>query len=221
VDVTAKKHRVFIVDDHHIVRFGLIQLMKATPDLEVVGEAEDAGTALAGIRQQKPDLAIVDLSLKESDGIELIEQIRNEIPSVKVLVLSMHEESVLAERALKAGAMGYIMKQEMNENLLQAVQKVLKGQVYVSGEMADRMLHRLVTSRGSEEASPVDQLSNREFEVFRLLGEGYRIGQVAERLFISVSTAEYHRANIRRKLGISNAAELTRIAVRWMQRTFR
>ena len=219
--MTAKKNRVFIVDDHHIVRFGLIQLMKATPDLEVVGEAEDASTALTGIRQLKPDLAIVDLSLKESDGIELIEQIRSEVPSVKILVLSMHEESVLAERALKAGAMGYIMKQEMNENLLQAVHRVLKGHVYVSGEMADRMLHRLVTSRGNEEVSPVDQLSNRQFEVFKLLGQGYKIGEVAEHLFISVSTAEYHRTNVRRKLGISNAAELTRIAVRWMQRTFR
>ncbi len=217
----ARNSRIFIVDDHHIVRFGLIQLIKATPDLEVVGEAEDASTALTGIRQLKPDLAIVDLSLKESDGIELIEQIRSEVPSVKVLVLSMHEESVLAERALKAGAMGYIMKQEMNENLLQAVHRVLKGHVYVSGEMADRMLHRLVTNRGNEEVSPVDQLSNREFEVFKLLGQGYKIGEVAERLFISVSTAEYHRTNIRRKLGISSAAELTRIAVRWMQRTFR
>jgi DNA-binding NarL/FixJ family response regulator len=218
---TIPRYRILIVDDHHIVRFGLMQLMKATPDLEVVGEAEDAGTALSRTRQLKPDLAIVDLSLKESDGIELIEQIRSEMPSVKVLVLSMHEESVLAERALKAGAMGYIMKQEMNENLLHAVYKVLKGQIYVSSEMADRMLHRLVTSRGTGEASLVDQLSNREFEVFKLLGQGYKIGQVAERLFISVSTAEYHRANIRRKLGIADAAELTRIAIRWVQQTFR
>jgi DNA-binding NarL/FixJ family response regulator len=216
-----EKNRIFIVDDHHIVRFGLIQLLRATPDMEVCGEAEDVASAIEGIRRSKPDLAIVDLSLKDSDGIELIERIRSEVPSVKVLVLSMHEESILAERALKAGAMGYIMKQEMNENLLQAMNRVLDGQIYVSRDMADRMLHRLVANRNPEAENLVDLLSNREFEVFKLFGEGYRIGQIAERLFISVSTAEYHRANIRKKLGVRDAAELTRLAIQWMQRTFR
>ena len=185
-----KKRRVVIVDDHHIVRYGLIQLLNSTDDLELCGEAEDMATALEIIEKSKPDLVVVDISLKGSDGLELIKQIRATSPAILTLVLSMHEEAVYAERALRAGAMGYVMKQEMNEILLDAIYHLLEGNIYLSGEMTDK-----------------------------LIGQGFKIGEIAEKLYISVSTAEYHRANIRKKMDIPNSAELTRIAVKWMRDT--
>lgn len=214
-----KKRRIVIVDDHHIVRYGFIQLLNSTDDLELCGEAEDMATALEIIEKSKPDLVVVDISLKGSDGLELIKQIHATSPAILMLVLSMHEEAVYAERALRAGAMGYVMKQEMNEILLDAIYHLLEGNIYLSGEMTDRILHKIALSQSGEAHSMIDDLTDREFQVFKLIGQGFKIGEIAEKLYISVSTAEYHRANIRKKMDISNSAELTRIAVKWMRDT--
>jgi len=216
-----KKHRIVIVDDHHIVRYGLIQLLNSTDDLELCGEAEDMATALEIIEKSKPDLVVVDISLKGSDGLELIKQINAKFPAILTLVLSMHEESVYAERALRAGAMGYIMKQEMNEILLDAIYHLLEGNIFLSGEMTDRILHKITLSQSGEAHPSIDDLTDRQFQIFKLIGQGFKIGEIAEKLYISVSTAEYHRANIRKKMDIPNSAELTRVAVKWMRDTFK
>lgn len=213
----VRKARLLIVDDHPIVRQGLAQLIDRQNDLQVGAEAEHAEGAMALIRRQTFDAAIVDLSLPGVSGIELIKQIQAEAPALPVLVLSMHDEQFYAERALRAGARGYVMKQEAIERVIEAVRKVMRGEIYVSREVADKLLHKLVSGDANPMGSPVERLSDRELEVFQLLGQGYGTRQVAEMLHLSVKTIESYRANIKDKLQLRNAAELVQHAVQWVQ----
>jgi DNA-binding NarL/FixJ family response regulator len=174
------KRRVLIVDDHPVVRQGLALLINQEPDLEVCGHAEDAHEALQNIRELMPDLVIVDISLKDTSGIDLIKDVRIQQPELPILTLSMHDESLYAERALRAGAKGYIMKQEATEQVATAIRRVLAGEIYVSNSMAARMVSKLATGTAPANASPVESLSDRELEVFRLIGEGHKTRDVAD-----------------------------------------
>lgn len=208
--------RIVIVDDHPLVRHGLAQLINREADLEVVGEAEGAPEALDVIRTHKPTLVIVDISLKEGDGLELIQSLRAFPFEPRILVTSMHDESLYAERALHAGAMGYLNKGEATEEVVAAIRQILKGKVYLSERMSERMLMQ-VTGRGqAPESNPVARLSNRELQVFQLIGEGETTRNIAERLHLSIKTIETHRASIKRKLNLETASELTRHAVQYV-----
>ena len=208
------KRRVFIVDDHPIVRQGLAQLINNENDLEVCGHGEDAFESLRTIRQMKPDIALVDISLKESDGIELLKELRAQDPDLPVLILSMHDESLYAERALRAGARGYIMKQEAPQALLQAVRRVLDGQVYVSDRMSATLLQRMVGGRKPGGELPMDRLTDRELEIFRMIGAGMSVKEIADKLCLSAKTIEAHREHMKEKLNFKSSAELLRFAIR-------
>ena len=212
--VDTTRRRVFIVDDHPIVRQGLAQLINNAPDLTVCGEGEDAYTALRTIRQVKPDIVLVDVSLKESDGIELLKELRAQQPELPVLILSMHDESLYAERALRAGARGYIMKQEAPQTLLSAVRKVLDGHVYVSDKMSATLLQQMVGGKKHGGDLPMDRLTDRELEIFRMIGSGLSVKEIAEKLFLSVKTVEAHREHMKEKLNFKSSAELLRFAIR-------
>ena len=211
----SDKHKIFIVDDHPIVRQGLAQLIDSEPDLAVVGQGEDAYGSLRAIKAAKPDLCLVDVSLKDSDGIELLKELKSHEPDLPVLILSMHDESLYAERALRAGAKGYIMKQEAPQVLLAAIRKVLGGQVYVSDKMSATLLQRMVSGKAAAKgALPLDRLTDRELEIFRLIGAGNSVREIAEKLFLSVKTVEAHREHIKEKLNVKSSAELLRYAIR-------
>jgi len=210
------KARVFVVDDHPIVRQGLSQLINREPDLMVCGEAEDARTALEAIAPSRPAIVIVDVSLEGPDGIELLKTIRSRDSKLPVLVLSMHDESLYAERALRAGANGYIMKQEATDRVLTAIRQILGGEVYVSDRMAQKMVHQFIGRSGVAKRSKADELTDRELEVFRLIGQGHGTRQIAEELHLSVKTVESHYAHIKEKLSLKNARELVQHAARWL-----
>jgi DNA-binding NarL/FixJ family response regulator len=207
--------RIFIVDDHPLVRHGLTELIGDEPDLEFCGDAEDAGSALAAIKQQRPDLVIVDISLKSGHGIELIKQVGAFDDSIRMLVSSMHDESLYAERAVDAGAAGYINKQEAPGKVIEAIRDVLKGKVYLSERMKDRLLNRIVETRRTKGRRGVELLSDRELEVLEQLGLGRTTRQIAEHLSLSAKTIETYRENIKVKLDLRNATELTHYAVQW------
>ena len=209
------KRRVFIVDDHPIVRQGLAPLINREPDLAVCGDAEDAGSALRRIEEIKPDLAVVDISLNGPDGLDLLKSIRTHDANLPVLILSMLDESLYAERALHAGANGYIMKQEATERLLVAIRRILAGEIYLSERMSNRMLHRFAAGGPVGSQSPIAELTDRELEVFRLIGEGRGTRQIAEELHISVKTVESYQAHIKEKLSLKNARELVQRAIQW------
>ncbi len=211
----ARKTRIFIVDDHPIVREGLSLMMNREPDLMVCGEAEEAGSALQAIPTAKPDFLIVDISLSGPDGLDLLKSIRARYPSLPVLILSMHDESIYAERALRAGANGYIMKQEATERVLVAVRQILTQKVYVSDRVANRMLQQYIRGSVSETQSPIAELSDRELEVFRLIGEGHSTRMIAEELHLSVKTVESYQAHIKEKLSLKNGRELVQRAIQW------
>ncbi len=207
---------IFIVDDHPIVRQGLALLINREPDLAVCGDAEEARSALRRIEEMKPDLVIVDISLNGPDGLDLLKNIRAGHPNLPVLILSMLDELLYAERALRAGASGYIMKQEATERVLVAIRRILVGEIYVSDRMANRMLHRFVGGSQQGPRSPIADLTDRELEVFRLIGEGHGTRQIAEELHISVKTVESYQAHIKEKLLLKNARELVQRAIQWM-----
>jgi DNA-binding NarL/FixJ family response regulator len=209
------KSKVFIVDDHPIVRQGLALFINREPDLFVCGDAEEAGSAMSRIQELKPDVVIVDISLNGPDGLDLLKNIRAYDPVLPVLILSMLDESLYSERALRAGASGYIMKQEATERVLVAIRRILAGEIYVSERMANRMLHRFVGGNQPEERSPITELTDRELEVFRLIGEGRGTRQIAEELHISVKTVESYQAHIKVKLSLKNARELVQRAIQW------
>lgn len=213
----GKKKRVFVVDDHSIVRQGIIQLINQEDDFEVCGEAEDAHQAMDGVRETKPDVVLVDLTLKDTSGLELIKNFKSLYEEMPMLVLSMHDESLYAERVLRAGARGYIMKQEATENVMVAMRQVLGGQVYVSPNIASKILHALVDGPGKGGGSPLDRLSDRELEVFQMIGRGISTREIAEKLFLSIKTVETYRAHIKEKLNLKNATELVQRAVQWVQ----
>ncbi|MBM4142861.1 MAG: response regulator transcription factor [Lentisphaerae bacterium] len=213
---TARR-RVLIVDDHPIVRAGLTHLIRGEPDLDVCGEADNASDAQQSVAEKRPDLVLLDISLQGANGIELTKTIAVHFPELPILVLSMHDEHLYAERALRAGARGYVMKQEATGTLLRAIRKVLDGGLFVSDGIATRMLKTYV-SEGSAERSRrgVESLSDRELEVFELIGRGVPTREIARRLRLSVKTVETYRTHIKNKLNISNAAELVQRAVRWL-----
>ena len=216
MDKPVSSVNVLIVDDHPIVREGLAELLNRESSIHVCAEAQRAEEALEILRSQDVDVAIVDLALPGVSGIELIRQMQSEFEEVPVIVLSMHDEQFYAERALRAGARGYVMKQESSDRVIDAIHQVYKGELFVSDDIAKKMLYRMVTGDGNE-LQPVQRLSDRELEVFQLIGQGYSTRKIAEALHLSIKTIESYRANIKNKLDLQNAAELMQHAVKWVE----
>lgn len=213
----GQKARVLVVDDHPVVRQGIRLLVDHETDLEVCAEAETAVDALRAIAEHHPDVAVVDLSLKGASGLELIKDIRVRHPRLPVLVLSMSDENVYAERVLRAGARGYLMKEVATDEVLTALRSILDGGTYLSKAMASRLLGRLAQGAAAAGESPVDRLSDRELEVFGLIGRGLATGEIANRLHLSPKTIETYRAHIKEKLGLGSATELLQHAIRYVQ----
>ena len=213
----VRKKKVLIVDDHELMRHGISQLIAHEKDLAVCAECEDAAGALKAIEQDKPDVAIIDITLKGSHGLELIKDVRIRWPDLPILVLSMHDESFYAERVLRAGARGYVTKAEASSRVIEGIRKVLDGQVYVSDHMASRMLCKLVGARPDGVSFALDKLTDREFEVFELIGQGLDSRQVAKRLHVSIKTVNAHREHIKKKLNLESATELLIYALQWAQ----
>lgn len=207
------------MDDHPLVREWLTNLINQQPDLSVCGEADSAPQARQAIASMQPDVAVVDIALKDSSGIELIKDLKQSCPNVAVLVLSMHEETHYAERALRAGAKGYIMKRDTTKKVIAALRQVLEGKLYVSELIAASMAAQFVAGKTLVTGSPVEQLSDRELEVFELLGQGRGTRQIAEVLRVSVKTVQAYCARIKEKLSLASATELLREAVRWHEST--
>lgn len=214
--IDGNKAKILIVDDHPLVREGLADLVNKEKDLVVCGQAEAAYQAMEAIRELKPDMAIVDISLKEKSGLELIKDIKIQHPGLPVLTLSMHEESVYAERALRAGAKGYIMKREATKKVVTAIRKVLRGQLYLSEKMTTRLVRKFVDGKPEAGTSPIDRLTDRELEVFSLLGRGNGTRQISEQLHLSVKTIETYRSRIKEKLNLTSASELLQHAFQWV-----
>jgi DNA-binding NarL/FixJ family response regulator len=213
----AKKSRVYLVDDHPIVRQGLIKLIEQEEGLEVCGEAGNVSDALAEIRELDPDVILVDISLEDSNGLELIKLIDDLGLQIPMLVLSMHDESLYAEHALRAGASGYVMKQAASNTLIQAIEKVMDGEIYVSKNMSTQMLKVAFRSSGEEVRTGTELLSLRELEVFELIGRGNSTREIAEQLNLSVKTIETYRAHIKDKLQLRSGTELMQRAVHWVE----
>jgi DNA-binding NarL/FixJ family response regulator len=211
-----RKKRVLIVDDHPIFRFGLAGLITEQSHLEVCGHADSAPLALDAMRRLKPDIVLVDLSLRGTNGIELIKLMKAEEPELPILVISMHNEAVFGLRALKAGALGYVMKAEAMNHVAEAISKVLKGKIYVSPEFGEKLIFKAVQSTEAGSGSPVDALSDRELEVLQLLGKGGSTRSIAETLHLSVKTIETHRAHIKEKLGFQDSEEMVKFAIDWV-----
>jgi DNA-binding NarL/FixJ family response regulator len=212
------RRRILVVDDHPMMREGLGQLLGGQADLELCASAEDAAGALRVVEHAALDLVLVDISLRESNGLELIKDLRLRRPRLPVLVLSMHDETLYAERVLRAGAQGYVMKSESGDVILAAIRQVLAGRIHLSDAMSTRLLGHLAGHKSAgAPASSVEQLSDRELEVFTLLGQGRTTREMAQALRVSVKTVEAHRANIKQKLGIVTAPELIRHAVHWVE----
>ena len=213
--MSAPKTRVFIVDDHPLVRESLANLIAQQPDMSICGEAEYSSTALAAIATLQPDVAVVDLSLGDGSGLDLIRDLRKLHPRVAVLVLSMHDESWYAERALRAGARGYVMKRAASRDVLDAIRRVREGRMALTPDLAETLAAKLVAGP-LEMADPVATLSDRELDVFRLLGQGRQTRQIADALHLSMKTVQAYCARIKDKLGLNSANELLREAVRWL-----
>jgi len=216
--VKDTRTRVLLVDDHAVVRYGIAQLINQQSDLVVCGEEEDAAKALSTIARIKPDLVIADISLKDSSGLELMRDIKAQYPRLPVLVVSAHDESVYAEIAFRAGALGYLMKGDALDKVVPAIRRVLGGNIYVSDALASRMLQRQVRGRTDIKQSPVKGLSDREMEVFQLIGQWKKTKDIAHELHLSIKTIEYYREQIKQKLDVKSAVELTQYATSWMQR---
>jgi DNA-binding NarL/FixJ family response regulator len=208
--------RILIVDDHPMMRTGLAQLINHEPDLKVIAEADNAGQAIDAVAKQKFDLALLDISLPDKNGLELIKDLRSLRAELPILVVSMHDELIYAERVLRAGGRGYIMKQEGGQKFLAAIRQVLAGQIYVSENMSVRILDVFSGRKPDTFGSPVEKFTDREFEVFQFIGQGIGTRAIANRLHLSVKTVEVHRAHIKKKLGIKTATDLVRYAVRWV-----
>ncbi len=211
--------RILLVDDHPIVRRGLAQLINYETDLFVCGEAGSAQEALSAIEKLQPQVIVLDLSLGNTNGISLIKDIRNQYGPIPILILSMHDENLYAERALRAGALGYIMKEEATERVIEAVRRVLRGEIHLSEKIATRLLHNLVGGSNTNHngGSSIEALSNRELEIFELTGRGMSTRAIADKLNVSIKTVEAHRANIKHKLRLNNSIELLQHATHWVQ----
>jgi DNA-binding NarL/FixJ family response regulator len=209
------KIRVLLVDDHPVLRRGLAQMINAESDMTVVGEAEDSGKGFELVGTLAPDVAVIDISLKTGNGIELVKNVKARYPDMLMLVLSMYDESLYAERALRAGSRGYIMKEEASEQIIVAVRRVKAGEIFLSEKMKSKMLHQLATGANAV-ISPLEQLTDRELQVFRLIGEGNSTRQIAAQLHLSVRTVEAYREYIKTKLNLKNATELVQHAFHWV-----
>ena len=214
-ETATRKSRVFVVDDHPLVREGLANLINAQEDLTVCGEAEDSAQATAGILRTRPDVALIDISLQNESGLELVKDLATQFPEVALIVLSMHDETLYAERALRAGARGYVMKREASQNVLASIHRVLEGGVFVSERVANRIAIKAAARRKAADRSPVERLSDRELEIFRLLGQGRTTSQIASDLNLSLKTVQAYCARAKEKFGVSSLSELLRAAFRW------
>ena len=210
----SNRKRIFLVDDHPLVREGLANFINQQDDLIVCGEAEDSAEAIAGIGKTRPDVALIDISLKNESGLELVKILQSQFPVVALIVLSMHDEALYAERALHAGARGYVMKRETTKSVLTAIRRVLAGDAYVSERVVTAMARRMGSSRKAA-VSPVERLSDRELEIFRLLGQGRTTSQIAEDLQLSLKTVQAYCARAKEKFGVHSLGELLRAAIRW------
>ena len=217
--MNKQQSKVYLVDDHPLVREWLTNLIDEQPDLTVCGEADSAERAVRGIEESAPDVAIVDLSLNEGSGLDVVKSIRNTHPNIAVIVLSMHDERIYAERALRAGARAYIMKRETTSNIIGAIHEVLSGKIHVSPQVAAGLAAKFVDGKMRAPRSPVEQLSDRELEVFQMLGQGMETRRIAQVLGVSIKTVQAYCARIKEKLDLANATELLREAVRWNDRT--
>ena len=209
------RRRILIVDDHPIFREGLTQSINRETDLTVCGEAENASQALDSVAKLAPDLVMVDITLPGKSGLELIKDLRASHPHLAILAVSMHEESFYASRILRAGARGYVMKQETPQTLLHAIRQVLEGKIYVSARMSAQILESYSGPRLRASTSPIEELSDREFEIFHLIGQGRNNQEIAQQLHLSLKTVAVHQGNIRRKLSLATSSDLIRLAVRW------
>ncbi len=208
---------ILIVDDHPIVREGLKQLISNEKDIIVSGSVEDANKALEEIKNKSYDLLIIDISLKGSiSGLELTKTINNSYPNLPILILSMYDESIYAERAIRAGARGYIMKHEMTGTIVKAIRRILEGKIYLSDEMSSKLLNELIFKQGEKVTSSVEKLTDRELEVFQLIGDGFKTQDIAVKLCLSVKTIDTYRMRIKEKLNINDSVELTKIAIEWV-----
>ena len=210
-----RKSRVLVVDDHPLVREGLVNLINAQHDLMICGEAEDSAQAIAKIVKARPHVALIDISLKNESGLELVKHLASQFPQVALIVLSMHDETLYAERALRAGARGNVMKREATKNVLASIRRVLEGGVYVSEKVTSSMANALGSPGEAASCSPVERLSDRELEIFRLLGQGRTASQIAGDLNLSVKTVQAYCARAKEKFGVSSLVELLRAAIRW------
>ena len=208
--------RVLLVDDHAVVRYGIAQLINREPDLMVCGEEEDAAKALSAITRLKPDLVIADISLKDSSGLELMRNIKAQYSGMPVLVVSAHDETIYAEIAFRAGALGYLTKESALEKIITAIRRVLSGAIYVSDALGAKMLQQQVRGQKDINESPVKTLSDREMEVFQLIGRWKKTKEIAQELHLSIKTIETYREHIKAKLGLKNSAELSRHAAQWV-----
>jgi DNA-binding NarL/FixJ family response regulator len=211
------KSRVLLVDDHPLTRHGMKALISQQPNLEIVGEADSAPRALELVEKLKPNLAIVDITLRSTNGIELTKGMRAQSPDLQVLIVSMHDENLYAERALRAGAMGYLMKHEASEKIITAIQRIQQGEIYLSDRIKEKMLHRFVNHKTDELVSPIDTLSDREMEVFQLIGNGYGTRLIAQQLNLSIKTIDSYREHLKLKLNLESGSELVRYAIQWMK----
>jgi DNA-binding NarL/FixJ family response regulator len=218
VGIPRGRARILLVDDHPLVRERLAEIINREADLIISGEAEDRPGAIDAILAKPPDLVIVDLTLKNSDGLELIKDIRVRWSRMRTLVVSMHDESLYAERAIRAGAMGYITKQEATRKILLAIRRVLSGSIYLNEKIANRILTRLTNDADSITATPPELLADREFQVFEMTGRGLNTHDIASRLNVAVKTVETYRARIKEKLEISDASELLQFAITWSRK---
>jgi DNA-binding NarL/FixJ family response regulator len=210
-----KRARILLVDDHPLVRERLAEIINREADLTVCGGAEDRHEAIAALVKRKPDLVIVDLALKNSDGLELIKDVRTRWPKVRMLVVSMHDESLYAERVIRAGALGYITKQEATRKILLAIRRVLAGGIYLNEKVAAHIIGRLTARSSSVAATPAEVLADRELQVFDLTGRGHNTNEIAARLHIAVKTVETYRARIKEKLKLNDSSELLQWAIAW------
>ncbi len=217
VESPIRTTRLLIVDDHPLVRSGIISIIQMEEDLDVCGEAEDLTTALELVQERNPDLVLVDLSLKNSNGLNLLKDITQNHPEVLTLAVSMHDEYTYAVRCLKAGAKGYIMKQEGTEKILEAIRCVLSGQTYLSPTMTQATVEQLGAGKAASGSNPVDALSNRELELFQLTGQGKEISEIAQIMNISPRTVEVHRSHIKKKLGLRTSTDIFQMAYDWLR----
>ena len=210
-----KKTQVFIADDHPVIRDGLTTIINHEQDMNVCGEAEDAHQALKAVTELKPDIVIADMSLKNSDGLEMTKNIKARYPRLPVIIFSVHDEFIYAERALLGGARAYLMKDAVSENVIKAIRAVLKGEIFVSDTISKKFLHTIARDKTGTAKTPIENLSDRELEIFRLIGEGYKASQIAKQLHLSVKTIQTYRTRIKEKLDIANASELLKYSIKW------